>query len=114
MKLAQALICIALLSSPVLRAAPVPHVDTQARRPPSAQKRVIKANQMPGADAGAKINAADAALGATKGTIIWTGPGTAAASIIIAGNHTLRLEQAQLTSTANNPVIRLKDNSALE
>ena len=52
---------------------------------------VVYAERFAGADLGAKINAADASLGALPGTIGVAEPGTLATAVRLRPNHTLRL-----------------------
>lgn len=58
---------------------------------PSTGSRLIVANNMSGADVGAKINAADLALGSDKGEIVYYGGGTIATQIVLNPYHTLHL-----------------------
>jgi hypothetical protein len=82
----------------------------------SAQKRqgrVVAANNFPGADLGAKINAADKALGATPGEISVRGGGTISTQIIISPDHVLRLlPGTYVTRTSNIPIL-LKSRASL-
>ncbi len=55
----------------------------------TATRRVV-ANNFPGADLGAKINAADASLGASPGEIVVNGGGTISTQVVINSGHTLR------------------------
>lgn len=70
---------------------------------------VLYADQFAGADAGAKINAADTALGANAGTIIYsaTAPASATTNVILSSNHKLVLQSpiswtATITLPANS------------
>ena len=57
----------------------------------SAQaKKTVVANNFPGADLGAKINAADKALGSTAGEILVRDGGTISTQVIISSGHSLR------------------------
>src|SRR5262249_48996106 len=57
----------------------------------SAQNRTIEADTFPGTDLGARINAADRALGQTPGEIVARRGGKIATQIVISKDHTLRL-----------------------
>lgn len=79
----------------------------------SAKSRVVSANDFPGADVGAKINAADKALGAGKGEITINGGGTISTQVIISSDHVLRvLRGTYATKTANIPIL-LKPRASL-
>lgn len=109
-KLLSALLCIALLNS-----APIAlHAQTRPARTVASTGRTIRANELRGADASAKLNAADAALGSSPGTIEWRGDGVITSSVIISPQHTLRLVSGHLTATNDDPVIRLKDDATLQ
>jgi parallel beta-helix repeat protein len=58
--------------------------------PTTGQGKVIVANNFPGADLGAKINAADKSLGAALGEIQVRGGGVISTQVIINPDHTLR------------------------
>lgn len=70
----------------------------------------VYANELPGADAGAKINAADAKLGTASGTIIYSSPtsDTATTNVTLSSNHKLVL-QSPINWTAT---ITLPTNSS--
>src|ERR1700741_4782448 len=53
------------------------------------QGRVVSANDYPGAELGAKINAADKALGAAAGEIVVKGGGTISTQVILSSDHVL-------------------------
>ena len=78
-----------------------------------AQTKVVRANQYPGADLGAKVNAADKALGSGAGEIVLSGGGRISTQIVISGNHTLRLERGTYSATTALPPILLKPGSKL-
>ena len=63
--------------------------QTRARQTP-ARGRVVVANDMPGAELGAKINAADKQLGASPGEILVRGGGVISTQAVISPGHTLR------------------------
>ena len=68
--------------------------------------RVVTANNFPGTDLGAKINAADRALGAQPGEIQIKGGGTISTQAIISSDHVLRvLPGTYVTKTANIPIL---------
>jgi hypothetical protein len=81
--------------------------------PAIAQTRVVRANQYPGADIGAKVNAADKALGAGAGEILLSGGGNIATQIVISGNHTLRIERGTYSATTTLAPILLKSGAKL-
>jgi len=62
------------------------------------------ADQFPGADLGAKINAADAALGSDPGEIWVTTSGTLATQVSLTSNHTLRL-LGNITVNVPTPIL---------
>lgn len=88
-------------------------VRSETLRPPVQQGAACVASQMSGQDIGAKINACDARLGASKGTIRLSGGGTIATPVVISPNHTLQVVSGVYRATNNGAVIRLKDNSSL-
>ncbi len=77
-----------------------------------AQAKVVKANDFPGSDIGAKINAADKALGAGPGEIVVNGGGTISTQVIVSSDHVLRLDGTYATNTANIPIL-MKPRSSL-
>lgn len=82
---------------------------------PATGARIIYANQLSGVDAAAKINAADALLGADAGTIVYLGGGTiGSAQIVISPKHTLYLGTGTYSPgpTALS-LILMKEDSAL-
>jgi len=83
----------------------------------SAQKRqgrVVSANDFPGADLGAKINAADKALGASPGEIVVKGGGTISTQAIISSDHILRfLPGVYVTRTTNIPILMKSRSSVI-
>jgi parallel beta helix pectate lyase-like protein len=77
------------------------------------QGRVIYANDYPGQDLGAKINAADKALGAKAGEIVVKGGGTIATQVIISSDHVLRfLPGTYVTKSSNIPIL-MKSRSSV-
>jgi Right handed beta helix region len=79
----------------------------------SAQTRVVRADRYPGADLGAKINAADRDLGAAAGEIQASGGGRISTQIVVSGNHTLRLAAGTYISATSTPPILLKSGAKL-
>jgi hypothetical protein len=73
------------------------------------------ANSFSGSDLGAKINAADADLGASAGDIWAFGGGAITTQIVVSSNHTLHLFSGTYTNALGLriPVVRLQDNSSL-
>lgn len=74
---------------------------TAATSPAGAQGRgrqvVRVANDFPGADLGAKINAADASLGTTQGEIQVRGGGAISTQVVLGPGHTLRFAAGTYT-----------------
>lgn len=82
----------------------------------SAQKRgrVVSANDFPGADLGAKINAADRALGASAGEIVVKGGGTISTQVIISSDHVLRFQPGTyVTNTSTIPILMKSRSSVM-
>jgi len=81
-----------------------------AQRP---QGRVVNANDFPGQDLGAKINAADRALGTARGEIVVRGGGTITTQVIISPDHVLRLlPGTYVTRTTTIPIL-MKSRTSL-
>jgi hypothetical protein len=82
----------------------------------SAQKRLgrqVSANDFPGGDLGAKINAADESLGPKPGEIVVRGGGTISTQVIISSDHVLRfLPGTYVTKTSAIPIL-MKSRSAV-
>lgn len=79
----------------------------------SQQGRVVNANSFPGQDLGAKINAADKALGSARGEIVVKGGGTISTQVIISPDHVLRfLPGTYVTTTATVPIL-MKSRTSL-
>ena len=77
------------------------------------QGRVVNANNFPGQDLGAKINAADKALGAARGEIVVKGGGTISTQVIISPDHVLRfLPGTYVTRTDSVPIL-MKSRTSL-
>lgn len=84
---------------------------TTTARP--ARGKVVNANDFPGEDVGAKINAADKALGATPGEIQITGGGKIATQVIVSSDHVLRIGPGTYAPTTANIPILMKPRSSL-
>ena len=83
----------------------------------SAQKRqgrTVSANDFPGADLGARINAADKALGPKAGEIVVKGGGTISTQVIISSDHVLRfLPGTYVTKTSAIPILMKSRSTVL-
>jgi hypothetical protein len=83
----------------------------------SAQKRQgrqVSANDFPGRDLGAKINAADIALGSRAGEIVVRGGGTISTQVIISSDHVLRfLPGTYVTKTSAIPILMKSRSTVL-
>lgn len=79
----------------------------------SAKSKVVSANDFPGQDIGAKINAADKALGTDQGEIVIKGGGTIATQVIISSDHVLRLMPGTYAARTTGVPILLKPRSSL-
>lgn len=78
-----------------------------------SRMRTVVADQYPGADLGAKINAADRALGASAGEIVVRSGGTISTQVVISSDHTLRLSAGTyVTRTADAPIL-MKERSSI-
>jgi len=75
--------------------------------------RVLNANDFPGRDIGAKINAADKALGAQPGEIVIKGGGTIATQVILSSDHVLRVMPGTYAATSPNIPILMKPRSSV-
>lgn len=75
--------------------------------------RIVFANQFPGADIGAKINAADKALGATPGEIVVNGGGTISTQVIVSPGHVLRFQAGTYSTRTTNIPILMKPGSSV-
>src|SRR5213075_1630772 len=76
------------------------------------QQRTVFADHFPGADLGAKVNAADHALGSAPGEIVVSGGGTIATPIVVSERHTLRLRPGTYASTSTGIPILLKPGAS--
>ncbi|PWT81205.1 MAG: hypothetical protein C5B44_04135, partial [Acidobacteria bacterium] len=73
----------------------------------------VVANSFPGADIGAKINAADQALGQRPGEIVVQGGGTIATQVVISSGHVLRVQAGTYAAKTAGVPILLKSGSSL-
>lgn len=77
------------------------------------RQRTVIADSYPGADLGAKINAADKALGTQPGEIVVRNGGTISTQVILSDDHRLRLSPGTyVTKTSNIPIL-MKPRSSL-
>lgn len=91
----------------VLFSGAIVHAQTRSR----AQS--VVANRFPGADLGAKINAADRALGAGPGEIVVTGGGLITTQVVLSPDHALKLSAGTyVTKTAAIPIV-MKERSSI-
>lgn len=92
---------------------------TDPRIPTETGARALFANQYPNTDGqgnpdvGARINAADAALGTNKGTIYYLGGGNIATQIVLNSNHSLRLGAGTYTANTTGAPILMKSDTSL-
>ena len=77
------------------------------------QGRTVNANDFPGQDLGAKINAADRSLGAGSGEIVVKGGGKIATQVIISSDHVLRLLPGTYATNTTAIPILMKSRSSL-
>ena len=75
--------------------------------------RVVEASSFQGADLGARINAADRALGSAAGEIVARGGGRITTQIIISANHTLRLMRGTYAPTTQEIPVLLGAGASL-
>jgi hypothetical protein len=111
-----------LLSLPSLAARLIPcvimislvAVFVFAVAPRQRQGRQVSANDFPGGDLGAKINAADKSLGAQPGEIVVRGGGVISTPVILSSDHVLRfLPGVYATKTAAIPILMKSRSSVL-
>jgi hypothetical protein len=82
-----------------------------AQRP---RGRVVTANDFPGQDLGAKINAADRALGTAPGEIVVRGGGLISTQVIVSSDHLLRfLPGKYVTRTSDIPILMKSRSTVL-
>ncbi len=75
--------------------------------------RVVKASDYPGQDLGARINAADRALGSARGEIVVNGGGTISTQVIVSSDHVLRLMPGTYATNTKNIPILMKSRSSV-
>jgi hypothetical protein len=75
--------------------------------------RVVEASSFQGADLGARINAADRALGAAAGEIVARGGGRITTQIVVSANHTLRLARGTYAPTTREIPVLLGAGASL-
>lgn len=73
------------------------NAQTTSRRTTTGAQSTRVANNFPGADLGAKINAADRDLGAAPGEILVKGGGTISTQVVLSPGHTLRFSAGTYT-----------------
>jgi len=90
-----------------------PAVLGQRQRTTAAAPKTVTANNFPGSDLGAKINAADKSLGAGAGEIVVKGGGTITTQVVVSSDHVLRfMPGTYATKTASIPIL-MKPRSSL-
>ena len=101
-----------MLAAPACVSAQTRQRQTGAR---SAQSggRTVEASGFPGSDIGAKINAADRALGSAPGEIVARGGGRITTPIVVSEGHTLRLMPGTYAPVTQEIPILLKSGAAL-
>src|SRR6266566_552609 len=105
-----ALICLVALSTENSSTLAAQRQRTTAA---ATKTKVVSASDFPGSDLGAKINAADKALGQGHGEIVVKDGGAISTQIIVSSDHVLRfLPGTYATRTANIPIL-LKPRSSL-
>jgi parallel beta helix pectate lyase-like protein len=77
------------------------------------RSRTVVANQYPGADLGAKINAADRALGTRPGEIVVRDGGTIATQVVLSSDHTLRVNAGTYETKTSVAPILMKERSSI-
>jgi hypothetical protein len=105
------ILSIIILSPPDVTAQP--RQRQAGARAAQAAGKSVEASGFPGSDLGAKINAADRALGAAAGEIVARGGGRITTPVVISEGHTLRLmEGTYVPVTADIPIL-LKPGSSI-
>lgn len=85
----------------------------QEQRAVAAQGQRVEAERFPGADLGAKINAADQSLGSAPGEIVVRPGGRITTQVVVSSGHTLRFMPGTYpTATAGAPIL-LKSGATL-
>jgi parallel beta-helix repeat protein len=75
--------------------------------------RRVDAERFPGADLGAKINAADKSLGAGAGEVVVSSGGTVRTQVVVSPGHTLRFASGTYASEVGGSTYLLKDGASL-
>lgn len=86
----------------------------QTRQRTAAGQRTVDAASFPGADLGAKINAADRALGAGAGEIVVRGGGRITTQIVVSEGHTLRLTRGVYAPVTTEIPVLLKSGATIK
>lgn len=79
----------------------------------SAQGRRVEAERFPGADLGAKINAADQSLGSAPGEIVVRPGGRITTQVVVSSGHTLRFMPGTYPTATEGAPILLKSGATL-
>lgn len=79
----------------------------------AAQGRRVEANRFPGADLGAKINAADQSLGSAPGEIVVRPGGRISTQVVVSSGHTLRFMPGTYPATTADAPILLRSGATL-
>ena len=85
--------------------------QTVPRQP--GRGRSVSANEFPGADLGAKINAAGKSLGNAPGEIVVKGGGTISTQVIISSGHVLNFQKGTYAPKTKNIPILMKPGSSV-
>ncbi|MCA1633690.1 MAG: right-handed parallel beta-helix repeat-containing protein [Acidobacteria bacterium] len=96
-----------------LTPASVVFAQARQRTATAAAGRTVYAERFPGADLGARINAADKSLGASAGEIVARGGGRIETQIVISSDHTLRLEAGTYAPVTVGAPILLKPRASV-
>jgi hypothetical protein len=84
-----------------------------ARTAAQAGVKTVEAERFPGADLGARINAADRSLGDAPGEIVTRGGGEIATQVVVSSGHTLRLGPGTYAPVTEGAPILLKPRASL-
>ncbi|HZT59400.1 MAG TPA: right-handed parallel beta-helix repeat-containing protein [Pyrinomonadaceae bacterium] len=85
----------------------------QTRQRQAGGGRTVEANSFPGSDLGAKISAADRALGGAPGEIVARGGGRIATQVVVSEGHTLRLLAGTYAPSTEEIPILLKSGATV-
>lgn len=91
----------------------VPFACPAQTRPKQTTVRTANAERFPGADLGARINAADSSLGNLAGEIVARDGGTISTQIVVSPGHTLRLMPGTYAPVTAQAPILLKQGARL-